>query len=254
MRDVGKNIKTLRMQKNMTQDELAQQLFVTRQTVSNYENGNSRPDVDMLLQIAGVFGVDVNAVIYGPQIDPEEKRKRRRAVILFATSALAGVILAVVTAAVIRSIDRYAYTHYIYYYSARVLLNSWLKPAWLLLMGWATMHALCVFCGTKTLNPPASRCILWSVIALLAAYIVLILPHSVWLAWNDLQVIYKHKNGVLGTHSGSFSIFPAWDQLAFVVMGFAKPGNLAQTVLSFAGYLSLPFGALLRLCRKTTRK
>lgn len=37
MRDIGKNIKTLRTAKGMTQEELAAALFVTRQTVSNYE-------------------------------------------------------------------------------------------------------------------------------------------------------------------------------------------------------------------------
>ena len=45
MRDIGKNIRLLRQQKIMTQDELAEALFVTRQTVSNYETGRSRPDV-----------------------------------------------------------------------------------------------------------------------------------------------------------------------------------------------------------------
>ena len=37
MRDIGKNIRQLRTEMNMTQDELARKLFVTRQTVSNYE-------------------------------------------------------------------------------------------------------------------------------------------------------------------------------------------------------------------------
>ena len=41
MRDIGKNIRDLRKRQNMTQDELAARLFVTRQTVSNYENGDS---------------------------------------------------------------------------------------------------------------------------------------------------------------------------------------------------------------------
>ena len=41
MRDIGKNIKTLRIRRGMTQDELAEALYVTRQTVSNYETGVS---------------------------------------------------------------------------------------------------------------------------------------------------------------------------------------------------------------------
>ena len=42
MRDIGKNIRDLRIEKNLTQDQLAEKLFVTRQTVSNYENGVSQ--------------------------------------------------------------------------------------------------------------------------------------------------------------------------------------------------------------------
>lgn len=41
MANVGKNIRILRTKKGMTQDELAEKLFVSRQTVSNYENGVS---------------------------------------------------------------------------------------------------------------------------------------------------------------------------------------------------------------------
>lgn len=39
MRDIGKNIKELRCARGLTQEELAERLHVTRQTVSNYETG-----------------------------------------------------------------------------------------------------------------------------------------------------------------------------------------------------------------------
>ena len=42
MRDIGKNIRKLRTDIGMTQEELAEALFVTRQTVSNYETGISQ--------------------------------------------------------------------------------------------------------------------------------------------------------------------------------------------------------------------
>ena len=67
MRDIGKNIRQLRTGKNMTQDELAEKLFVTRQTVSNYETGKSRPDVDTLVKISEILDTDIHQVIYGPE-------------------------------------------------------------------------------------------------------------------------------------------------------------------------------------------
>lgn len=65
MQDIGKSIRNLRMQRKMTQDELAERLFVTRQTVSNYETGRSRPDVETLTAIAEVLETDINTLIYG---------------------------------------------------------------------------------------------------------------------------------------------------------------------------------------------
>ena len=63
MSEFANSIKTLRKQKHMTQDELAAQLCVTRQTISNYENGKSEPDIEMLLRISEVFDTDVNVLL-----------------------------------------------------------------------------------------------------------------------------------------------------------------------------------------------
>ena len=63
MRDIGKNIRYLRESKGLTQDQLAEKLFVTRQTVSNYETGRTRPDVDMIVSIANVLETDANTAV-----------------------------------------------------------------------------------------------------------------------------------------------------------------------------------------------
>lgn len=68
MRDIGKNIRALRIQKKMTQDQLAERLCITRQTVSNYETGRSRPDIDTLLRISEALQTDIHQVIYGVPI------------------------------------------------------------------------------------------------------------------------------------------------------------------------------------------
>ena len=49
----------------MTQEELAEKMFVSRQTVSSWETGRNQPDVDTLTALASVFGTDVNELIYG---------------------------------------------------------------------------------------------------------------------------------------------------------------------------------------------
>lgn len=67
MRDIGKNIRRAREQKGYGQEQLAELLFVTRQTVSNYETGRSRPDVDTLVKLAGLLDVEVTELIYGTE-------------------------------------------------------------------------------------------------------------------------------------------------------------------------------------------
>ena len=67
MRDIGKNIRQARERKGYSQEQLAELLFVTRQTVSNYETGRSRPDVETLVKISQLLDVEVTNLIYGPQ-------------------------------------------------------------------------------------------------------------------------------------------------------------------------------------------
>ena len=72
----------------MTQDTLAEKLFVTRQTVSNYENGRSRPDIDMVLKIAEALDTDTNSIIYGLSVPESKKQAYRRLRIMGCICAL----------------------------------------------------------------------------------------------------------------------------------------------------------------------
>lgn len=67
MADVGKNIKLIRSNLHLSQEQLAEKLFVTRQAVSNWENGKTQPDLCMLEKIAEALTVESTDLIYGPQ-------------------------------------------------------------------------------------------------------------------------------------------------------------------------------------------
>ena len=45
MQKIGSFLAELRKEKNLTQDDLAERLYCTRQTISNYENGKSEPNM-----------------------------------------------------------------------------------------------------------------------------------------------------------------------------------------------------------------
>ena len=57
---VGRNIRRLRMERNMTQRELAWHLRVSVQAVSKWERGYTYPDLSLLLPIARLFSVSLD--------------------------------------------------------------------------------------------------------------------------------------------------------------------------------------------------
>lgn len=91
MRDIGKNIRSLRQRQGISQDHLAQILHVTRQTVSNYETGRSRPDVEMLTALADALGADVTDVLYGPVGQEPRTKQLRHLAIVAGITALLGI-------------------------------------------------------------------------------------------------------------------------------------------------------------------
>lgn len=70
---VGENIKRLRAERGMTQDELAGLVSVTRQAVSNWERGRTEPDLDMLGKLAETLEVPVEELIYADEAKEESK-------------------------------------------------------------------------------------------------------------------------------------------------------------------------------------
>lgn len=61
--NIGNNIAALRKQKGITQEELANELGVSAQAVSKWENNSSCPDVSLLTDIADYFGVSVDSLL-----------------------------------------------------------------------------------------------------------------------------------------------------------------------------------------------
>ena len=57
----------LRTKKGLSQDELAEKLFVTRQAVSRWENGDTTPNVETLKLLSGLFDVSINTLLGSPR-------------------------------------------------------------------------------------------------------------------------------------------------------------------------------------------
>lgn len=129
MRDIGKNIRDLRERSGLTQEALAEKLFVTRQTVSNYETGKTRPDLDMLIRIAETLGTDANTVLYGIPQSPERKRFLRQLTIT-ASIFLFLLILDLVLRPIAKN-----YLNRTYLSGPSVVVNLFLSPLFWTLAG-----------------------------------------------------------------------------------------------------------------------
>lgn len=196
MRDVGKNIRDLRQESGLTQDELAERLFVSRQTVSNYELGRTRPDINMLERLARVLETDLSTLLYGPP-DREEKRrvlKRRLLRLLIALGTGLG-ILALYLYLYPKTV---AYSGRTYDNRPKYLVAAFLRPAAALCLGWALMQALSCFTALSPFSHKAAGRIRAALITLLGLYLfsvvyvaaVLYIPGLFWLSSGPYKALY----------------------------------------------------------------
>ena len=65
--ETGNILYNLRTERGLSQDELAEKVFVTRQAVSRWENGETRPGVETLKLLSKFFNVSINTLLGSPR-------------------------------------------------------------------------------------------------------------------------------------------------------------------------------------------
>ena len=63
--ELGKQIRKYRQEAQLSQEELAERIYVSRQTVSNWENDKSYPDVNSLVILSETFHISLDKLIKG---------------------------------------------------------------------------------------------------------------------------------------------------------------------------------------------
>lgn len=220
MRDIGKNIKALRIQKDMTQDELAEKLFVTRQTVSNYETGRSRPDVEMLSKIAEVLDTDANTVVYGLPGETDKKR------MFFQTAAACLLCILLVLPYPRLNVAAKEIMVYRFIPMPSYLLTFYYYPLMLLCIGWTSMQLLSLFTRLSSLSRAKSRWLLR--ICLIFSFFYVLMMASIFLPFTK----------------------PRW----LIYVYYFLLGVWPEGMVFNAAHLFLPIGAILWLCGVPLRK
>ena len=112
---IGKFLKQLRMEKNLTQEQLAETLNVSRRTVSRWETGFNLPDLDILVIMSDFYQVDLRELLDGErkngkmdeemketvmkvaEYSNEEKKRVSRVVLVYFILGIAALFANVIT-------------------------------------------------------------------------------------------------------------------------------------------------------------
>lgn len=76
--DISNQIKTRREAMGLSQEQLAEKLYVSRQTISNWERDKTYPDVQSLLMLSILFGTSIDTFVKGDVTVMEEAVERDR--------------------------------------------------------------------------------------------------------------------------------------------------------------------------------
>ena len=74
--DIGNKLYELRKSKNLSQEELADKLNVTRQTISKWETGQSTPDFDKIIPLCEIYGISADELLKGEIIENKETNEK----------------------------------------------------------------------------------------------------------------------------------------------------------------------------------
>lgn len=183
MRDIGKNIRQLRTQLDMTQDDLAERIHATRQTVSNYETGRSRPDIDTLLLLAEALECEIECLLYG-EAKPTSKSNELRH-LLWCAGLTAGIfLLELLLRAVFESSMS---TRYQLPMPAACIIYL-CRFLWPTLLGWTVVQAAIAL---RLVQPQGPRWLHFTLVAAAVLYIVsFFIPVEPLLRFWRLLMVY----------------------------------------------------------------
>lgn len=81
LQKIGNFLKELRKEKNLTQEQLAETLNVSRRTVSRWETGSNMPDLDLLMEIADLYQVDLRELLNGERKNEQMNEEMKETVL-----------------------------------------------------------------------------------------------------------------------------------------------------------------------------
>ncbi len=95
----GSNLENLRKQKGWSQDKLADKLHISRQAISKWENGTSKPDIDNVKSISNIFSIGIDELLdnelpdRAAKLDVEKEEKKENVIQVIKYMIIAVVLI-----------------------------------------------------------------------------------------------------------------------------------------------------------------
>ncbi|MEO1769585.1 helix-turn-helix domain-containing protein [Candidatus Enterococcus ferrettii] len=94
--EINQMIKTKRKEHKLTQEQLAEKIFVSKKTISNWETGKTTPDIDSLIRLARLFNLSLDTILLEESTivkDIRRKTAASKSLILFIIPFLANLLI-----------------------------------------------------------------------------------------------------------------------------------------------------------------
>ncbi len=205
---LGNRIKENRMRRGLKQEELAEKLFVSRQTISNYENGKTEPDLEMLGKLADALQVEMIDLIGDEKEDSKNDKRKNllRCGRWFLVLAIYGIIYYQLS-------QRAAlYQKDSFDTAPLLILRLGILPLFYLGAGFLSMDFLSIVLKIKPLTKKVRKITFQVVLMLFVIYLFIILPYLLHFAKSSWELYQLTKSGEAFEYSDSFSfINETWD-------------------------------------------
>lgn len=180
-KSIGTNIKQLRTEKGLSQEDLASILFVTRQTISNYETGRSYPDIDTLEQISKALDVELSWLLYGKPVPKDQKAKKTAAWILLGIFSALLILTAVLR----------VYAGTLAQTTLNVMPNTLVRlilvPITMTVFGSTVLQIIDCFVGLGQPKKHLRKIGRISTVCVVGTNLIFVLPYLVWCFWCLIQ-------------------------------------------------------------------
>lgn len=175
---IGKNIKNRRIELKISQDQLAEKLFVTRQTISNYENGKSNPSIETLQQLSTILNCELDELLYGSRNNARAPKKKY--IIIF----ICLFFIYMLIESLLPALE--AWSNETYHISTLVLARFYLiYPVLLMMFGYYIIEYLKTY-NIKVKKIPHYKVAHKILVAICCFYIIACLPYFIGYALTNI--------------------------------------------------------------------